>query len=111
MATTDTQTLIDSANNVVSSATSVLPTNETLKLQLNTNVNKLQSLIDIFLQKGGIMTPEDKNSLTEQIRATQLSIMQAEAQNTNIKYGIYIASSLGLLAILWYFIYKKKSNE
>jgi hypothetical protein len=111
MATTDSQNLLDSASGVINTASNTFPTSATLKNKLATNTSKLQSLIDAILQKGGILTPEDKNSLSEQIRATQLSILEAESKSTTNKYAIYIGASLGVLAILWYFIYKKKTNE
>ena len=112
MALSDTlQQLIQSGVQVAaysqSLANKTTSTSDTLKNELYSNSSKIQSLINNILEKGGIVTQDEVNSLDEQIRLAKLKTLQAEAQSSTTKYAIYVLAGLAVVGVIWYFTYKK----
>ena len=95
------------ASSSKSTADSGLTTSEVLKNQLYANSSKIQGLINSILQKGGIVTESELDTLDEEIRVAKLKILEAEAKSSNRKYAIYIVSGLAVIGAIWYFTYKK----
>jgi hypothetical protein len=91
-----------------STASSNLSTSEVLKNQLYENADKIQSLINSVLQKGGVITPQEVNELDEQIRIAKLKVLEAEAKVSGKRYATYVVIGLVVIGAIWYFTYKKK---
>jgi hypothetical protein len=91
-----------------STASSNLSTSDVLKNQLYENADKIQSLINSVLQKGGVITPEEVNALDEQIRLSKLKVLEAESKTSAKRYATYVVIGLVAIGTIWYFTYKKK---
>lgn len=112
MAISDTlQSLIASGLQIATSSKKVadsnVSTSDAIKNQLYANSSKIQGLINSILQKGGVVTDSEVDTLDEQIRLAKLKILEAEAKSSNTKYAIYVIGGLAIIGAIWYFTYKK----
>jgi hypothetical protein len=83
-------------------------TSDVLKNQLYENAEKVQSLINSVLEKGGVITPEEVDALDEQIRISKLKVLEAESKISSKRYATYVVLGLVVIGTIWYFTYKKK---
>jgi hypothetical protein len=89
-------------------ASSNLSTSDVLKNQLYENADKIQSLINSVLEKGGVITAEEVSALDEQIRISKLKVLEAESKVSGKRYATYVVIGLVVIGAIWYFTYKKK---
>jgi hypothetical protein len=84
-----------------------LSTSDAIKQQLYQNSTNIQNLINGILQKNGIVTQDEVNALDEEIRISKLKLLEAEANNSRMKYVLYVVGGLAVVGAIWYFTYKK----
>jgi hypothetical protein len=103
------QQLIASGLQIASSANKAGSSNigTTLKNDLYNSANKIQNAINSILQKSGIITDEEVNSLEEEIRLAKLKLLEAESRQSAYRYTLYVFAGLTALGLLWYFTKEK----
>jgi hypothetical protein len=103
------QKLIASGIEVASSANKAGDSSfgTTLKNDLYSSANKIQNTINSFLQKSGIITEDEVNSLEEEIRLAKLKLLEAESRQSAYRYTLYVFGGLTVLGLLWYFTKEK----
>ena len=62
----------------------------------------IKDILDSVLQNNGIITPEQKNQLDEQIRMAKLKLLEKETKKTFIKIGLVSGSLILGFGFLWY---------
>jgi sensor domain CHASE-containing protein len=111
MATNTIQDLIAQGVGVVVSVQNAtknnISTSEAVKQQLYQNSTNIQNLINKILEKGGIATKNELDTLDEEVRLTKLKLLQEEAKNSRTKYAYYVIGGLAVVGAIWYFTYKK----
>ena len=63
-----------------------------------------------FLQNQGVVTQEQLNQLDEKTKQAKLKLLEAESQNTFVRYGLYVAAGIFGFGILW-FLTRDKSQK
>jgi hypothetical protein len=84
-----------------------ISTSDAIKQQLYQNSSNIQNLINKILEKGGVVTQSELDTLDEQIRLTKLKLLEEEAKNSRMKYALYVLGGLAVVGAIWYFTYKK----
>jgi hypothetical protein len=84
-----------------------ISTSDSIKQQLYQNSTNIQNLINKILEKGGVVTQKELDSLDEEVRLTKLKLLEAEARNSRTKYALYVVGGLAIVGAIWYFTYKK----
>lgn len=84
-----------------------ISTSEAIKEQLYQNSTNIQSLINRIMTKNGIVTQNELDALDEEIRQSKLKLLESEASNSRMKYGLYVVGVLAVIGTAWYFTYKK----
>jgi hypothetical protein len=112
MATTNTiQDIIAQGVGVIVSVQNAtknnISTSDAVKQQLYQNSTNIQNLINKILEKGGIVTQNQLDSLDEEVRLTKLKLLEVEAKNSRMKYAYYVIGGLAVVGAIWYFTYKK----
>lgn len=74
-----------------------------LRDQLTASVGSLQDTLNALLQKGGVVTDQQYNSLDEQTRLLKLKTLEAESQYTSQRFAMYVGISVAVIGLIWYF--------
>lgn len=74
-----------------------------LRDQLTASVGSLQDTLNALLQKGGVVTDQQYNSLDEQTRLLKLRTLEAESQYTSQRFAMYVGISVAVIGLIWYF--------
>jgi|APCry1669189000_1035189.scaffolds.fasta_scaffold10091_3 hypothetical protein len=81
-----------------------------VKNGLITYSKDIQDTVDYFLQNQGVVTQEQLNQLDEKTKQAKLKLLEAESQNTFVRYGLYVAAGIFGFGILW-FLTRDKSQK
>jgi len=101
--------LIEQAKAIVSKAqANASKTNitEGVKSALLSSSSQIQSILDVFLKKGGVLTDEQYNTLDEQTRIAKMNSLEAEALSSIKTFAVYGAFVVVLVGLI-FFISKK----
>ena len=88
-----------------------ISTSDAIKQQLYQNSTNIQNLINGILSKGGVVTQSEVDALDEEVRLSKLKLLEAEAKSATTKYAMYVIGGLVVVGAIWYFTYKKTTNE
>jgi hypothetical protein len=77
-----------------------------VKDALMSSSSQIQSILNIFLKNGGVLSDEQYNVLDEQTRIAKMNSLQAEALSSIKTFAIYGAFIVALIGVV-YFISKK----
>lgn len=81
-----------------------------VKNGLITYSRDIQDTVNYLLQNQGVITQEQLNQLDEKTKQAKLKLLEAESQNTFIKYGLYVAIGIFAFGTLW-FLTRDKSQS
>jgi subtilase family serine protease len=95
---TDAQQVVANSQKQVSNAN----LGTTLKSDLSSSVNGIQSVLnDIFLNNG-LITNDQVNQLDQQMRDAKLKLLQAQNQSNKTMLATYAAVGILIVGALWY---------
>ena len=77
-----------------------------IKDSLLSSSSQIQSILNVFLKSGGVLSDEQYNTLDEQTRIAKMNSLQAEALSSIKTFAIYGAFVVVLIGVV-YFISKK----
>lgn len=80
-----------------------------VKNGLVTYSKDIQDTVNALLKNQGAITQDQLNQLDEQTKQAKLKILEAESQNTFIRYGLYIGVAIFAFGTLW-FLTRDKSQ-
>jgi hypothetical protein len=69
---------------------------------LDSYSKSIQDILNGVLTNQGIITPEQKNQLDEQIRIAKVKLLEAETKKTFLRIGIVSGSLILGFGFLWY---------
>jgi hypothetical protein len=69
---------------------------------LDSYSQSIQSILNGVLQNQGVITPDQKNQLDEQIRLAKVKLLEAETKKTFLRIGIVSGSLILGFGFLWY---------
>jgi len=78
---------------------------------LTENSAKIQSFVNNLLQKEGLITQQELDSLDELVKQTKLKILEQDSIRSISKYGLYIAIVLFAFGTLWLITKDKKNGQ
>lgn len=118
MATTQTELSKLQASKLLKEAISLITKASTPATQQNfgklaldsllKTTTEMQVLVNSALSKSGALTPEQYDTLDEQVRKAKLQVLAAESKSTTKKYILYGVAVIVGLAGLWYISKDKK---
>jgi hypothetical protein len=112
MATTDSNTLIQTANTVVS--TSLAKANDTgigasVRDGLINSANSIQSILNDILKNNGLITAEQTSALDEQVRLAKINLLKGQSQASARNLALYVGIGVVIIGVLWYLTSKEKN--
>ena len=69
---------------------------------LDSYSQSIQDILNGILTNQGVITPEQKNQLDEQIRIAKVKLLEAETKKTFLRIGIVSGSLILGFGFLWY---------
>ena len=69
---------------------------------LDSYSQSIQDILNGILTNQGVITPEQKNQLDEQIRIAKVKLLEAETKKTFLRIGIVSGSLILAFGFLWY---------
>lgn len=72
--------------------------------------DNIQSILNGFLQKKGVITQQQLDELDEQVRQAKAKALEAQSKNTFIKYGIAFSFLIVGFGTLWLLTTKKQAQ-
>jgi len=78
---------------------------------LTENSDKIQSIVNNLLQKKGLITQQELDSLDELVKKTKLKMLQEDSVKSISKYGLYIAIVFFAFGTLWLITKDKKNGQ
>ena len=111
MAISDTNTLIQTAQDVVTNATNKASSGNigaSIRDGLINSATSIQNILNNVFKNNGLITQEQVNSLDEQVKLAKVQLLQAESQKTTLSLGLYIGIGIAIIGTLWYFTSKEK---
>jgi polyhydroxyalkanoate synthesis regulator phasin len=78
---------------------------------LTENSDKIQSIVNNLLQKKGLITQQELDSLDELVKQTKLKMLQEDSIRSISKYGLYIAIVLFAFGTLWLITKDTKNGQ